>query len=451
MIGPVLFPVCVAGVIALLRRPDWRPVRWLAPATAIMVALTLVAGSQVHYPYGLVSVIFAVGCVPAAEFARRGPAQLRLVAAATVVHVVLGVVVSLPVLPERVLAATFVPTLSTGLAEQIGWEDYVRQIDAVTAAAQATDPGVVVLTSNYGEAGALARYTDHPDVLVVSGHNALGYLGVRRPAPGRWSSWGPGCLRWRVSSPPAPRPAGSTAAYPSTTRRKASRSRCAPARSRTGRGCSRRSGTSADAGDRATTTRAGRSTPTRSISYADTEFDFGRARKAVRPFRICSCSLGTDARAGDHVPNDRAGLLAVGRGDVEMGDRPDHPWPEGGHGHALLRGLPGHGGGRHSPGVDDDDVGGHGIRVDGGRGSLRDRRGERVRGRVVVGKPGQVVVQPVRRPGGQDPGLSHPPTEALPPDPGLSDPVLAVLTSIEPTGAPRPLEKQTLTVSNSRP
>ena len=78
MIGPVLFPVCVAGVVALLRRPEWRPVRWLAPATAIMVGLTLVAGSQVHYPYGLVSVIFAVGCVPAAEFARRGPAQLNL-------------------------------------------------------------------------------------------------------------------------------------------------------------------------------------------------------------------------------------------------------------------------------------------------------------------------------------------------------------------------------------
>ena len=32
------------------RRPEWRPVRWLAPATATMVGLTLVAGSQVHLP-----------------------------------------------------------------------------------------------------------------------------------------------------------------------------------------------------------------------------------------------------------------------------------------------------------------------------------------------------------------------------------------------------------------
>ena len=35
----------------------------------------------------------------------------------------------------------------------------------------------MVLASNYGEAGALARYSSHPDIGVVSGHNALGYLG----------------------------------------------------------------------------------------------------------------------------------------------------------------------------------------------------------------------------------------------------------------------------------
>ena len=54
MIGPVLFVVCVAGFVGLLRRPEWRPVRWLAPAVVIVVGLTTVAGAQVHYPYGLV-------------------------------------------------------------------------------------------------------------------------------------------------------------------------------------------------------------------------------------------------------------------------------------------------------------------------------------------------------------------------------------------------------------
>jgi Dolichyl-phosphate-mannose-protein mannosyltransferase len=176
MIGPVLFVVCVAGFLELLRRPEWQPVRWLAPAVVIVVGVTTVAGAQVHYPYGLVSVIFAVGCVPAAEFARSARSRLNLVVAGLVLHLALNVVISLPVLPERVLTASFVPSLNSVLAEQIGWDNYVLQIDRVTAAARADDPDVVVLTSNYGEAGALSRYTTHRDVLVVSGHNALGYL-----------------------------------------------------------------------------------------------------------------------------------------------------------------------------------------------------------------------------------------------------------------------------------
>jgi 4-amino-4-deoxy-L-arabinose transferase-like glycosyltransferase len=176
MIGPLLFVVCVVGFVGLLRRPEWRPVRWLAPAAMIVIAVTLIAGSQVHYPYGLMSVIFAAGCVPAAEFARTARSRLALVAGGLALHTALNLVINLPVLPERVFAASVLPSLNTVLAEQIGWDNYVRQIDRVTAAARAEDPGVVVLTSNYGEAGALSRHTTHRDLPVVSGHNALGYL-----------------------------------------------------------------------------------------------------------------------------------------------------------------------------------------------------------------------------------------------------------------------------------
>jgi 4-amino-4-deoxy-L-arabinose transferase-like glycosyltransferase len=177
MIGPLLFPICIAGFIGLVRRPEWRPARWLAPAVVIVVGLTLVGGSQVHYPYGLLVVIFAAGCPPAADFARQTRSRAILVSVIVVVHCLAGVTANLPVLPERVLAASFLPSVSTGLAEQIGWPRYVEQIDRVTSRIRRDDPGVVVLASNYGEAGALARFSSQHDVLVVSGHNALGYLG----------------------------------------------------------------------------------------------------------------------------------------------------------------------------------------------------------------------------------------------------------------------------------
>jgi Dolichyl-phosphate-mannose-protein mannosyltransferase len=173
MIGPLLFPVCVAGFVRLLRTPEWRSIRWLASALIILVTLTLLGGTQFYYPYGLFSVIFAVGCVPAARFAQQSRGRLRLVGAVLVLHALVSVVLNLPVLPPPVLAASFVPTINSGVADQIGWPAYVGQIDRAIDQAKAADPALVVLASNYGEAGALDRFSRHPDVMVVSGHNAL--------------------------------------------------------------------------------------------------------------------------------------------------------------------------------------------------------------------------------------------------------------------------------------
>ncbi len=177
MIGPLLFGVCVAGYVALLRRPEWRSIRWLAPALVIAVALTMLGGTQFYYPYGVLTAVFAVGCVPAARFAARSPARRTLVLVALVLHALSNAAINLPVLPERVVAASFVPAINSGVADQIGWPTYVAQIDEVGDRARAADPSVAVLASNYGEAGAIDRFTRHPDVPLVSGHNALWDVG----------------------------------------------------------------------------------------------------------------------------------------------------------------------------------------------------------------------------------------------------------------------------------
>lgn len=173
MVGPLLFPVCVAGFVALLRRPEWRPIRWLAPALVIAVALTMLGGTQYYYPYGLLTAVFAVGCVPAARFAQRSRARRGLVLVAVGLHGLVGAVINLPVLPERVVAASFIPSINGGVADQIGWPTYVAQVDEAVDRARAADPAVVVLASNYGEAGAIDRFTRHAEVPVISGHNAL--------------------------------------------------------------------------------------------------------------------------------------------------------------------------------------------------------------------------------------------------------------------------------------
>lgn len=49
----------------------------------------------------------------------------------------------------------------------------VGQVDRVIDEAVRSDPAAVVLTSNYGQAGALDRFSRHPEVGVFSGHVAL--------------------------------------------------------------------------------------------------------------------------------------------------------------------------------------------------------------------------------------------------------------------------------------
>lgn len=77
---------------------------------------------------------------------------------------------------------TPVPGINQLARDQIGWPTYVRQIAAVYDALPAAEAGrSVILTSNYGEAGAVARYGPAFGLpQVYSGHNQL-YFVARPP------------------------------------------------------------------------------------------------------------------------------------------------------------------------------------------------------------------------------------------------------------------------------
>lgn len=172
MLGPLLFVVVVAGFVRLVRAPSWRAYRFLPGALVVAVGLTVLGGTQLYYPYGVLAAVFAAGCVPAVTWARTAGRRRALVVVVAL-HVVTNVVINLPVLPIPVLARTPFPALNQTVGDTIGWPTYVAQVDAAVDDALAGDPGTAVLASNYGEAGALSRFSRHRDVPVVSGHAAL--------------------------------------------------------------------------------------------------------------------------------------------------------------------------------------------------------------------------------------------------------------------------------------
>lgn len=70
LLGPALVPVWAAGLVALARRPQWRALCFLPAAFAVLLAETFLGGGQLYYPMGLLTVMYAAGCVPAAEYGR---------------------------------------------------------------------------------------------------------------------------------------------------------------------------------------------------------------------------------------------------------------------------------------------------------------------------------------------------------------------------------------------
>lgn len=157
LLGPPLVPIWVAGLVALRRRPQWRAVRLLPTAFVVLLAETFVGGGQLYYPIGLLIVLFAAGCVPAADLLARSTAWRRAAWVAIAINAAVAAVLALPLVPPSVLADTPIPAINQTVRDEIGWPEYVAEIAAVYRTVP-SDQHPVLITSNYGEAGAVIRY-----------------------------------------------------------------------------------------------------------------------------------------------------------------------------------------------------------------------------------------------------------------------------------------------------
>lgn len=161
LLGPPLVVIWISGVVALWRRPQWRPIRFLAAALPVLLALVFILGSQSYYPLPLIGMYFAIGCVPTCDWVvrRRVGARRTVVAAVVAVNAVVSAIIALPLIPVGALHDTPVPGINQAVADSVGWPAYARQVDAVYQGLPAAGRArTVVVASNYGEAGALARY-----------------------------------------------------------------------------------------------------------------------------------------------------------------------------------------------------------------------------------------------------------------------------------------------------
>ena len=171
MFSPLVFVVWVAGLVQLLRHPEWRRARLPAVVLLVVTLVFLVTGGKGYYLAGAIVPLVAAGCTWLA--AGRTPRRLVEVGAVLALSAAVAWAGLVPVLPTATYADSFFRQIDDDQPETIGWPEYAATVRQVV---HGLPDGAVVFTGNYGEAGAFEWYG--VGAPVYSGHNG-------------WRNWGP--------------------------------------------------------------------------------------------------------------------------------------------------------------------------------------------------------------------------------------------------------------------
>ena len=176
-VGP---PIAVAVGIAWwrqLRGRALRPWRFISVGFVILMALLIVTGGKPYYAAGALPALTAVA---GAQFVEWFRAHRLITTTAIALNGAVIATLVLPILPVASVVDSPAAAVNPEPLEMIGWPAFVEQIAEAYADIDDGTGRTVILTANYGEAGAIERYGRDRDLpLPYSGHNS--YADVRRP------------------------------------------------------------------------------------------------------------------------------------------------------------------------------------------------------------------------------------------------------------------------------
>jgi hypothetical protein len=172
--SPPLAPIWIAGLVRLFRDESLRELRFIAVAWVVLAIVFMASGGKPYYLGGLLPVLIGAGAVSVERWLARGRRRARkaILVVAVASSLLVSCVISLPVLPPADTGPVI--AMNEDVGETIGWPELVRTVAQVHHAV----PTAVILTSNYGEAGAIDRYGPALGLpRAYSGHNAYGDWG----------------------------------------------------------------------------------------------------------------------------------------------------------------------------------------------------------------------------------------------------------------------------------
>ncbi len=198
IVHPLLVPVSVVGLVALLRRSD---ARFLGIAYIVLILQMIALRGKDYYPGDVYPILIAPGAVAIEAWTRRARWWRPALAAYVLVAGIVLVPLLMPVLPERTMSAydrlaqtmlarevslakserTRIGSLPPDWADMHGWRELaalVAQIyDSLPPAQRAQ---AAILASNYGEASAIDFFgSEYGLPPALSGHNQYWMWGTR--------------------------------------------------------------------------------------------------------------------------------------------------------------------------------------------------------------------------------------------------------------------------------
>jgi hypothetical protein len=178
-IGPFTAPFWIGGLVWLLRNPVGQRWRALGIGYLALVLVFVAVGAKPYYLAGWYPVLFASGGIylDTRRPRRRGASiPLGLMG----VQVLASLPLALPVLPPSAIANRINDKINKELGATVGWTRVTREVAAVYHSLPAAErTTAVILTANYGEAGAVDHFGP-----------ALGLPGAIGPHNNYWI-WGP--------------------------------------------------------------------------------------------------------------------------------------------------------------------------------------------------------------------------------------------------------------------
>ena len=186
--GTLIALVWIAGLVYLIRRPQ---TRFLALTYVLLIVEMIALHGKHYYPGAVYPIPLAAGCVALELWTARARIVRPVLAFALALAGLVFVPLVLPILSEpseiayqeRVMAALHVSqhtlateshhvsALSSDFSDMHGWPELAATVDRVVATlTPAERERAIIVTSNYGEASAIAFF-GHDLPPVASGHN----------------------------------------------------------------------------------------------------------------------------------------------------------------------------------------------------------------------------------------------------------------------------------------